>query len=263
MAETSVPLFQLLKAEQKWAWTPECQVAFEDLKRKIISPPCLRLPDPNKPFQVYTDASDYAIGGILSQTEDKVEYTVAYASRTLKGAELNYSITEKECLGVVWSIIYFNVYLAGQHFTVITDHSALNWLMTKKNLTGRLARWIFALQDRSFDIIHRAGRLHTNVDAISRPVLTIQNINKIEIQDENDLSCKTLDPYEDSALLHYLRYRKFPNGTSRKKISRIKKLDDHYKFDDNKIMFRKDIGDEYKIEIPVPETRKNLIEQLR
>ena len=78
MAETSVPLFQLLKAEQKWAWTPECQVAFEDLKRKIISPPCLRLPDPNKTFQVYTDASDYDFGGILSQTEDKVEYTVAY-----------------------------------------------------------------------------------------------------------------------------------------------------------------------------------------
>ncbi len=86
-----------------------------------------------------------------------------------KKAELNYGITEKECLAVVYGIKAFRIYLYGTVFKVITDHSALAWLM--KEPTGRLARWSIYLQAYKFDIEHRKG---TNVDALGRPVLNIE-----------------------------------------------------------------------------------------
>ena len=66
---------------------------------------------------------------------------------------------------------HFRVYLHGTKFIVITDHSALKWLMTINDPTGRLARWSLYLQAYDFEIIHRKGKKHTNVDALSRPVL--------------------------------------------------------------------------------------------
>ena len=106
---------------------------------------------------LHTDASGYAIGAILSQKDGDDEYVCAYESRILKGAELHYGITEKECLAVVFGIKKFRVYLHGQHFEVITDHSALNWLMSIADPQGRLARWAIILQAYDFKITHTYG----------------------------------------------------------------------------------------------------------
>ena len=91
---------------------------------------------------MYTDASGYAYGGTLAQkTEDNKEYVVGYFSRLFKGAELNYTITEKECMAVVICVKYWHIYLYGKEFTIITDHSALKWILTIKDPQGRKARW--------------------------------------------------------------------------------------------------------------------------
>jgi hypothetical protein len=88
--------------------------------------PILRQPDHRKPFYIYTDASGYALVAILSQyDDDSNKYVCQYESRLLKGAELHYGITEKECLGVIWAIRQFRTYVHGVHFYVITDHNAL------------------------------------------------------------------------------------------------------------------------------------------
>ena len=119
---------------------------------------------------IFTDASGYALGAVLAQkNRDGGESFVAYVSRTLKGAELNYGITKNECLAVVWEIKQFRVYVHGNKFTVITDHAALVWLMNISDTTGRLAMWSIYLQAYRFDIIHRKGFLHSNADALSRP----------------------------------------------------------------------------------------------
>ena len=82
--------------------------------------------DFNKPFIVQTDASLTAICGVLSQYDDNgKEYPVAYCSRTLNVHEKNYTVTERECLAVIYSYKQFQVYLHGQHFTVVTDHASL------------------------------------------------------------------------------------------------------------------------------------------
>lgn len=86
----------------------------------------LRQPDFKRPFILNTDASGYALGAVLAQKDDdNLEYVCAYASRTLKGAECHYGITDKECLAIIWAIKYFRVYLQGTKFTILTDHAAL------------------------------------------------------------------------------------------------------------------------------------------
>ena len=87
-----------------------------------------------KQFLIHTDASGFAIGAVLAQKDDNgYEYVCAYASRMLKGAEIHYGITEKECLAVWWAIQEFRVYVHGTKFMVVTDHSALQWLTKLQN----------------------------------------------------------------------------------------------------------------------------------
>ena len=116
----------LLKKETPFNWTNKQQTAFEQLKKRLITAPILQYPDFNKPFIVYTDASGTGLGAVLSQkNEENKEVVIAYASRSLNKAEQNYSVTDQECLAVVWAIKYFQHYLGLKPFQVITDHSAL------------------------------------------------------------------------------------------------------------------------------------------
>ena len=100
------------------------------------------MPDLTRPFILYTDASMWALGVVLGQKDiEGHEYVCAYASRLMKGAELNYTISEKECLALVYGLQQFRVYLYGTKFVIFTDHIALRWLMSINDPIGRLARW--------------------------------------------------------------------------------------------------------------------------
>jgi hypothetical protein len=92
-----------LTSDREWQWTDACQLSFNTLKDLLTSAPILRRPDFNKPFVVYTDASNVGIGGLLTQEIDGVEYVIECASRTLSSAERNYGVAERECLAVVYS----------------------------------------------------------------------------------------------------------------------------------------------------------------
>jgi len=80
---------------------------------------------------------------------------------------MNYAATELECAAVVWAIEHFHKYLGATKFILVTDHSALKWLRTAEP-KGRIGRWILKLQPYNFGIVHKPGRIHSNVDALSR-----------------------------------------------------------------------------------------------
>jgi len=167
-ASFAAPLNKLLRKEEPFVWTEEQQAAFEKLKLLLISPPILAFPREDAETVVHTDASLIGLGATVSQIQDGKERVVAYGSRSLSRAEKNYSITELECLAIVFAVNKFRPYLHGRKFKVVTDHNALKWLCNVKDPNGRLARWALRLQ--SFDIIieHRAGKIHSNVDSLSR-----------------------------------------------------------------------------------------------
>ena len=163
------------------SWNSVCTEAFDSLKQSLITAPVLRSPDFTRQFTVYTDASDYGLGAILAQHDDKnQEYVICYASRTLTKAERNYTVTEKEALAVIYSVQQFRPYLYGVKFKLVTDHSALRWLFDKKHAEGRIARWQLLLSDYDFDIQHRKGTQHGNADAMSRLVISISNSDSEE-----------------------------------------------------------------------------------
>ena len=100
----------------------------------------LAYPDFTKSFTVDCDASDYGIGGVLSQTINGVERPIAYFSLSLSKAERKYAVTRKEMLGLVDSLRHFRCYVLGEKFRVRTDHNALQWLRTFKEPVGQVAR---------------------------------------------------------------------------------------------------------------------------
>ncbi|KAI5737969.1 hypothetical protein M8J77_001280 [Diaphorina citri] len=170
-ADTTKPLTQLLKLKQKWEWGAAQEESFLKLKTLLSSPPILIRPDFDKPFSVQTDASFSGLGAVLTQNIDGKEHVIAYASRQMIAAELNYTVTEKECLAAVFGIKKFRPYLEGYRFTLVTDHSSLKWLFSLNNPTPRLARWALELQSYNFDIIHRKGTAHQVPDALSRSIV--------------------------------------------------------------------------------------------
>jgi hypothetical protein len=84
------------------------------------------------------------------------------------GAEHNYAATEIECLASIWAMKYFRPYIYLSEFTLITDHSALQWMMNNPNPSKRMSRWIMTINDYPFKIQYRKGKKHQNADALSR-----------------------------------------------------------------------------------------------
>ena len=162
------PLVKLTKKDVKFIWGHDQETAFQRIKQLLIEAPLLHRPVPGCEYTLHTDASDTGLGSFLMQRVDNTDRVIAYASRALKPNEKNFSVTEKELLAVKWSIEKFRCYIEAEDFTVITDHSALQWLFKKKNPVGRLGRWAQELMGYNFKVIHRKGTLNVVPDALSR-----------------------------------------------------------------------------------------------
>ncbi|CAA0830969.1 Unknown protein, partial [Striga hermonthica] len=144
------PLSQLLEKDIAFNFSAECLQAFETLKKALVSSPILVVPDWSQPFEIMCDASDFAVGAMLGQRRDKLFRAIYYASKTLDGAQQNYTTTEKEMLAVVYAFDKFRAYLIGTKTIVHTDHAAIKYLFDKKDAKPRLIRWILLLQE--FDV---------------------------------------------------------------------------------------------------------------
>lgn len=167
-AKMAKPLYALCKKDVPFMWSPACEEAFYQLKEKLTTSPVLIYPDFKQTFIVTTDASDYAVGAVISQGNIPHDRPIQYFSKTLGPAQSNYSVIEKELLAIVWAIENFRHYLYGREFLVITDHKPLIFLFGTKNINSRLHRWKLTLMEYQFKIMHRNGTQNVVADALSR-----------------------------------------------------------------------------------------------
>ncbi|CAM4711668.1 unnamed protein product [Caretta caretta] len=155
--------------QDKVVWTEQCQRALCALKEALVSAPGLINPDFDKPFMVFTDASDTGLGAVLMQADEKGErHPIVYLSKKLLPWEQNYAAIKKECLPMVWALQKLEPYLFGRHFTIYTDHSPLTWLHQMKGANAKLLMWSLLLQDYDMDIVHVKGSANVIADALSR-----------------------------------------------------------------------------------------------
>ena len=180
-SEIAGPLYKLTKKTAAgFKWTPDCQIAFDHLKQKLVAPPILAYPDFTLPFIMQTDASDQAIGAVLSQEIEGREHVISYWSRRLDKSERNYSTIEREALAAISALKEFYPYVYGFPCKLVTDHNPLTSLKGLKDTGGHLSRWMLFLQQFDLQIVYKPGKQHTNADALSR---TPAKVGAVQLQD--------------------------------------------------------------------------------
>jgi RNase H-like domain found in reverse transcriptase len=175
------PLLDLTKKALVWRWEPAQHRAFEELKTRMCSSPVLTQPDFNEKFYLQADALAYGVGAILSQKgktslslakrSKPTTHPIAYYSATFTPTEQNYNIYEQELLAIMKSLTHWRPYLGWtkEPFTILTDHTNLQYWKSPKNLNRRTAQWHTDLQEYDYEIQHVPGKTNIPADTLSRP----------------------------------------------------------------------------------------------
>ncbi|GJZ64974.1 putative reverse transcriptase domain-containing protein [Tanacetum coccineum] len=135
-----------------------------NIKAKLCEAPILALPEGNKDFVVYCDASHQGLGAVLMQREK----VIAYASRQLKPHEENYTTHDLELGAVVFALKIWRHYLYGTKCTVFTDHKSLQHILDQKELNMRQRRWLELLTDYDCETCYHPGKKNVVADTLSR-----------------------------------------------------------------------------------------------
>ena len=194
-SKTAAPLTGLTRNEVPFAWSKEAEASFRALQKQFASGPMLHQFNPESPIRLHTDASDGAIGAVISQpsTNDGPRtgkmgktgqslrwHPVAFHSRKLLDAETRYPIHDKELLAIVDAFRVWKVYLEGTKYQVqvLTDHKNLTFFLSTKELNRRLARWYEELSTFNFRIEHVKGSENNAADALSRRADYMSNVQQ-------------------------------------------------------------------------------------
>jgi hypothetical protein len=166
------PLTELTKGDKKdFIWTSDGARAFDELKQRFTTAPILAHFNPQKPVIIESDASDFALGAVLSQRDEENRlHPIAFHSRKFQPAEINYEIHDKELLAIVDAFKHWRRYCEGaiHQVQVFSDHQNLEYFTTTKVLNRRQARWAQELAGIDFKIYYRPGSQNGKPDALSR-----------------------------------------------------------------------------------------------
>ena len=154
--------------KKTFRWEAEQQRAFDELRRAVVSAPCLALPDMSREFVVHTDASGYATGAVLMQKFDQGLRPIAFLSRKMRAAERRYPVHEQELLAILNALKAWRHYLSGHRFTVWTDHQSLQYIESSQMATPRQMRWAAWLSEFDFAVRYAPGDKNVVADALSR-----------------------------------------------------------------------------------------------
>ncbi|GJX04980.1 reverse transcriptase domain-containing protein [Tanacetum coccineum] len=183
-SKISRPMTKLLEKDSVFNFDEECNKAFETLKEKLTNAPIMVSPNWSLPFELMCDASNFAVGAVLGQREEKHFRPIHFASKTLNNAQQNYTVTEKELLAVVFAFDKFRSYLVLLKIVVFTDHAAIKYLFSKQDAKPRLIRWILLLQEFDIEIKNKKGSENVAADHLSR--LEKPNLKEFKDEEIND-----------------------------------------------------------------------------
>ncbi|KAJ1081363.1 hypothetical protein NDU88_001545 [Pleurodeles waltl] len=204
-SQTVAPITKLLRKKEKCVWSPEADQAFSTLKEAFSTAPVLTHPDADRPFIVEADASDVAIGAVLSERNKDTGqlHPVAYMSQKLNEAEQNYVIAEKELLVICDAFKEWRHHLLGAKYTVTvyTDHRNLKFMSSARLLTPRHLRWMLFFAEFDFVVTFLPGKDNRKADALSCQEPTtlpaVQTSRAVIVPDKVLCIIKTEDFFED------------------------------------------------------------------
>lgn len=159
-----------LTGNADFTWGPEQQLAFEAIKNAIGSSPVLGIPTDDDPYRLECDASDYAIGAVLSQRHNDIWKPIAFLSKAMNPTERNYEIYDKELLAIMTALDEYRHYLMGavHDVEIWTDHKNLEYFRKPQKVNRRQARWVSELANYHYTLHHKPGKMHTKPDLLSR-----------------------------------------------------------------------------------------------
>jgi hypothetical protein len=171
----AAPLNELTKKGVEFKWGSSQENAFQELKKRLTEAPLLVLPDFTKTFEVECDASGIGIGGVLMQQGKPV----AYFSEKLGGAQLNYSVYDKELYALVRVLETWQHYLWPKEFVIHSDHEALKYLKGQAKLNRRHAKWVEFIETFPYIVKYKKGKDNVVADALSRKIVLL---NQLEVK---------------------------------------------------------------------------------
>jgi hypothetical protein len=157
------PMTSLLEKGKEFKWTEECQESFDQLRSKLMAAPVLIMPNLQKNFDIYCDASRQGLGYVLMQEG----HVITYASRQLRKHELNYPTHDLELAAVVHALKIWRHYIMGTKCRIYTDHKSLKYIFTQKDLNLRQCRWLELIKDYDLEIHYHPGKANLVADALS------------------------------------------------------------------------------------------------
>ncbi|KAL4031315.1 hypothetical protein IC575_009591 [Cucumis melo] len=147
------PFQRLMRKDAVFDWDQSCQNPFDSIKKYLLNPLVLSAPAVGKPLILYIAAQETSLGALLAQENDKgKECALYYLSRTLTGAELNYSPIEKMCLALFFAIDKLRHYMQAFTIHLVAKADPVKYILSRPVISGRLAKWAIILQQ--YDIVY-------------------------------------------------------------------------------------------------------------
>lgn len=223
-SDIASPLVELTKKFKRFSWSPECQAAFESLRHSLSIAPLLHYPDTSKPYVLWSDASQYSVGAVLTQSADDTEgseHPVYFLSHKLTTSQVrSYSVTEKELYGIHYAINKLDYYLRNSPFEIRTDHLPLKYLFSAEQKNTRCQKWALTISSYQCTIKYYKGskmiadllsRIRHDDDAPSSdyedvglenalPIETVINSNKLDASKDlavTDEALKSVETHID------------------------------------------------------------------
>ena len=195
----AAPLYRLTNKSVPFIWTETASKAMADLKLALSRDVILAFPNINDLFELYTDASDEAVGFVLTQQNRPLRF----GSKMLNDAQRRYSTGDKEALAIITALEKFYPYLKGSRVIVYTDHKPLLNFLDRRgtDMTGREARYWEKMRRFDLEIRWLEGSKNFLADILSRHpkradlnlVIRISGLSDFEISDQQK-SCPEIGP---------------------------------------------------------------------